>query len=150
MFRSWIVLFMTTTLSLALPASASEPVDAVIDKAQQDCRSFENGVFAMTDRAVSLVDLTGDGKAEKIIDARQFSCSSAASLFCGTGGCMLTVIAEGKPTEFLAKGWKVIQWDRQAILLLAVHGSACGGTNLRLCFKAVVWSEDGFRSLDGE
>ncbi len=49
--------------------------------------------------------------------------------------------------RFHAEGWRVITWDSLPILLLAVHGSECGGTNLRRCFRAVVWSEGAFRSI---
>lgn len=137
-----------TLVSTTLPASASEAASQVIDQARRDCRLFENGVLETTPQAIAFADLTGDAKPEEIVDASQFSCSTAASLFCGTGGCTITVIVDGTATEFLAKGWKVVDWSGQPILLLAVHGSACGGTNLRRCFKALVWSEGDFRSVD--
>ena len=147
MFRIWISVFATAFMLMVSPASASEAASTIVDQARRDCKSFENGVLDTTEQTISLVDLTGDGRPEDIVDASQFSCSTAASLFCGTGGCLITVIVNATPFEFLAKGWKVIQWDNQPILLLAVHGSECGGTNLRRCYKAVVWSEDGFQSV---
>jgi len=147
MLKNRFFVFVTIFISMATPAAASEAVGLVVDQAHQDCESFENGVLSMTEQTISLADLTGDGRSEEIVDASQFSCSTAASLFCGTGGCSITVIVNETAFDFLAKGWKIVQWGDQPILLLTVHGSECGGTNLRRCYRAVVWSEDGFRSV---
>ena len=136
-------------LAMAAPSWASEAADAVVDQARQDCRDFEDGVLELTDDVLTRVDLTGDGEPDEVVDAHGFHCSTGG-LFCGTGGCPLTVIVDGMPTEFLAKAWQVVEWGAHPILLLQVHGSECGGTNLRTCFEAVVWSEGGFRTVNQE
>lgn len=141
-----VSLFIACVLVTA-SAGASDAGDAIIQKARQECQSFENGVLEITDKAITRVDLTGDGEPDELVDSRAFSCSSAASLFCGTGGCSLTAIVGGSTTEFLAKGWRIVDWDGQPVLLLAVHGSECGGTNLRRCYNAMAWSEGAFRSV---
>ena len=146
--RLWTSFIASAIIFLAGPAGASGLADAVVEQARSDCRAFDNGVLETATQAVSRVDLTGDGKVEEIVDSRHFTCPTALSLFCGTGGCEITVIAEDTLATFLAKDWKTVSWGDQTILLLAVHGSACGGTNLRKCFRAVVWSEGGFRSLE--
>jgi len=142
-----LVIAVVAALWLPTAALASETVEGVIAQARADCRSFENGTLTVAENAIVQADLTGDGRPEEIVDSREFTCSSAASLFCGTGGCTVTVVAEGVARTFLAKAWRIVDWGSQPILLLAVHGSDCGGTNLRRCFEAVVWSEGGFRSL---
>ena len=136
-------------LAMATPSWASEAAEAVVDQARQDCSDFEDGVLQTTDELLTLIDVTGDGEPDEVVDAHGFHCSTG-SLFCGTGGCPLTVIVDDAPTEFLAKAWTVIEWGEQPILLMEVHGSECGGTNLRTCFEAVVWSEDGFRTVNQE
>ena len=143
------VLCAATILAIPPPALASEAATAVVDQARADCRAFEDGVLETTDEAITLIDLTGDGRPDELVDAAGFHCSSG-NLFCGTGGCPVTAIVDGAPTEFLAKGWTVVDWGPLSVLLLQVHGSACGGTNLRTCVEAVVWSEDGFRSVRSE
>lgn len=135
---------------LGMPAYASDATDKIIDDARKDCQSFENGVLEVSADAISLVDLTGNGVPDEVVDASHFSCSSAASLFCGTGGCAVSVVAEGVVGDYLAKGWRVTDWDGQPILLLAVHGSLCGGANPRRCIQAVIWSEGGLRSIGDE
>ena len=132
----------------ALPslASATPAADKVIEDARANCRSFENGELSMNTRAITLMDVSGDGQRDEIIDSRHFSCSTSASYFCGTGGCVITVIVDGKPTEFFAKGYKVVTWHSQPLLLLAVHGAACNGTGVRKCYEVHVWSQGAFRS----
>lgn len=137
----------TITNTTAQDPAGQNPVDKVIERARGECRGFENGMLTVAEGTVTRVDVTGNGQADTVIDARFFRCSSAASLFCGTGGCAISVIADGSTTEFLAKGWRLIPWAPRRILLLEVHGSRCGGTNLRSCFQALSWSEGAFRSL---
>ncbi|MGP1394642.1 MAG: hypothetical protein ACTS3R_03945 [Inquilinaceae bacterium] len=130
------------------PAEASEAAGKIVEEARADCAAFDSGVLSTTDRTVLSVDLTGDGRPDDLVDTSEFSCSSAASLYCGTGGCSLFAVVDETVTNFLVKDWKIVTWADEPILLLAVHGAECGGTNLRRCFKAVVWSEGAFRSLD--
>lgn len=147
MSKLWAAAVAVLVLWTAPAVAASGAASAVVEQARADCRNFENGRLEVGDPAISQIDLSGDGKADEIVDFRHFSCSSSASLFCGTGGCPVTALVDGMPTEFLAKGWRVITWDSLPVLLLAIHGSECGGTNLRRCFRAVVWSEGAFRSI---
>lgn len=135
-------------VSLALIATPSFAFDAavtsVVDTARKECRSFENGMLEVGENAVVEIDLTGDGMPNHLVDASKFSCSTAMTLFCGTGGCALTAVVDGRSHEFLAKGWKIITMYDFPVLLLAVHGSECGGSGLRRCIKALTWSEGRF------
>ena len=99
----------------------------------------------MEDAAVSTYDFTGDGQPEEIVDASQFACSTAASMWGGTGGTMLWAVVDGQPYEFLAHRWKVVDMDGQTVLLLAVHSSQCGDT-IGPCYRAMVWSDGDFRT----
>lgn len=130
-------------------ARAGSPLaEARIAEARSDCEAYAGGVFSIEGTAVTEVDLTGDGVADELIDARRFRCSSVAgSLWCGTGGCGLTVVAGESVTELLVKDWRIVEWHDRSILLTAIHGSECGGTNLRWCYEALVWSEGGLRSV---
>lgn len=150
MSRILFLLLFTVVVINAPTARASQAANTIIEEAREICRSFDNGVLETGSGAISRVDLTGNGKPDEIVDHGEFSCSTAASLFCGTGGCSMTAIADGQPFEFLTKAWKVAVWDGQPILLLVVHGSECGGDNLRRCYRAEVWSENGFRSVGQE
>lgn len=124
----------------SLPSSAEE----IVQRAKQECDSFDKGRFHATVKAVSQYDFTGDGSAEALVDASQFSCSTAATLWGGSGGTFLWIVAPDKTYEFLAHKWKVVDVDGQNVLLLAVHSSQCSD-DVGPCFRAFVW-QDGFRT----
>ena len=115
----------------------------LIDRAAADCQSFENGEFYAGD-AVTLIELSSQfGTVEaELVDESQYSCSSAASLYCGTGGCMLNLIVDGKISAWQATGWKLIDWGPDRILLIGRDGGWCGGAGAgaEVCYEAVVWS----------
>lgn len=125
-------------------SEVSADQEKIIQNAKNECISASNGEFYMSEQAVTLHDLTGDGKAEKIIDSSHFSCSTALSLWGGSGGTFLWVIVDEKKYEFLAHKWKIVEMDDQKVLLLAVHSSECSDT-IGPCYRAFVWS-DGFRT----
>ena len=67
-----------------LPFQLQEKVEI----ARQACSDFENGQFALEFGAVRRVDLDGDIHRGWVLDESGFACSTAVSLYCGTGGCM--------------------------------------------------------------
>jgi hypothetical protein len=129
---------------LLAPAAAHAAVrpEAVIEDARTQCASL-GGTLTLKRGAVSRIDLNGDGRADALVDTGRMACSTAASAFCGTGGCGLTAIVAERSTEFLARGWKVVRWSGQPVLLLAVHGTMCGATGAVRCVQAVVFEPDG-------
>ena len=143
-----ILLASVVLLSFSSNALGDEPLPIateIVQKAKKQCLSFEGGSFSATERAITLHDLKGDGRPEEIVDASQFSCSTSASMWGGSGGTFLWVIVDGKAYEFLAHKWRVVDVDRDKILLLAVHSSECSDT-IGPCYRALVW-RDGFRTI---
>ena len=141
LFASVVLLsFSSNVLGDELLPIATE----IVQKAKNQCSSLDGGNFNATERTITLHDLTGDGRPEEIVDASQFSCSTSISMWGGSGGTFLWVIVDGKAYEFLAHKWRVVDVDRDKILLLAVHSSECSDT-IGPCYRALVWS-DGFRT----
>ena len=138
---SSMMVWIGVTLAVS---EVSADQEKIIQNAKNECINASNGEFYMSEQAVTLHDLTGDGKPEKIIDASHFSCSTALSLWGGSGGTYLWVIVDGKKYEFLAHKWKIVEMDDQKVLLLAVHSSECSDT-IGPCYRAFVWG-DGFRT----
>ena len=126
----------------AFPAYAESPdAQRLIDRAAADCQSFENGEFDAGD-AVTEIELRsqfGTVQAE-LVDESEYACSSAASLYCGTGGCMLNLIVEGTVHAWQATGWRLIEWGPDRMLLIGRDGGWCGGAGAEVCYEALVWS----------
>lgn len=94
--------------------------------------------------AGTLRDLTGDGLPEPVIDAPEFSCSTAASMSGGCGGAFLSVVVDDRTYEFLAHRWQLVDVYGQKVLLPGVHSYQCSDS-VGPCCRALVWS-DGFRT----
>lgn len=131
--------------SLALPGFAQSLPDILsnqIDAAKAECTSFENGTFDMPEAAIQQVDLSGNGQADDwVFDYSSLQCSSAASLFCGTGGCSLDLIVGDTVTNKLVKAWSTVDLPNAHAIILQIHGANCGGTNMNPCFEALVWDD---------
>ena len=137
-------------LALAVLAGSAGAVDgaALVEAARADCARIEGGVLTVGEGAVRSIDVTGDGQPETFVDQRHFTCSTSASMWCGTGGCGLQVVVDGTAHEVLARAWTVVAWDDLQVLLLRRHPSACGmAPGLPPCVEALVWDEGGWRTV---
>lgn len=143
-----IMIFMLGLAAVpASPADASdlempEPLQAKVDAATQACASFENGEFALEWSAVSRVDLDGDLQSDWALNEAGFACSSAASLYCGTGGCMTHFLVGDTLASLQNQGWQMTTFGPHRVLLADVHGSQCDGINPTPCVVAAVWDGD--------
>lgn len=136
---------LAATLALiAAPLAASADdmptaLSAKLGDLRAFCADFEGGALTVPDDAISRPDLDGDGTPDWLLDEGQLSCSSMASMSCGTGGCGLTLVVNNVLTDRLSKGWQLVDFDPLTVLLVQVHGANCGGTNLTPCVEALVW-----------
>lgn len=125
----------------AAALAASSKAMQLIERAASDCKSFENGEFDEGDAVteITLRSQFGNVVAE-LVDESKYACSSAASLYCGTGGCMLNLVVDGMAQAWQATGWQVIEWGPNTILLIGRDGGWCGGAGAEVCYEALVWS----------
>ena len=121
-----------------LPQQLLEKVEA----AKRACSDFENGQFALEFGAVQRVDLDGDIYRDWVLDEAGFTCSSAVSLYCGTGGCMSHFLVEDRMFSLLNQGWDMADIGPFRVLLADVHGSQCGGINPTPCIVASAWDPE--------
>ena len=145
----WEVPEMRTVISALLlvlhfsvsAAAASPEAQGLIERAASECTSFENGEFDKGDAVTEITLRSQFGNvAAELVDESAFSCSSAASLFCGTGGCMLNLVVDGAVRAWQATGWQLIEWGPDTILLIGRDGGWCGGAGAEVCYEALVWS----------
>lgn len=142
---AWIAVLLVHT---AIPATAETPaaIQDLLDRAAADCAGFENGTLHIGKDALARIDL-GTAEPGWALDTLHLSCSSAASLFCGTGGCTVRFAAGPHSTDVLSKGWAVVDFGDRRVVVSQVHGANCGGTNLNFCALAVTLDDEGFQSV---
>ncbi len=156
--RGFCVAFLLASGLLAPTSTAQElstlpeGLASKVEAARQACADFDNGQFAMEWGAVSRVDLDGDLRPDWVLDESTFACSTAASLFCGTGGCESHFLVGGTVISMLNQGWDVVTFGRHRVLVLDVHGSRCGGINPTPCVESLVWDQEtkAWRSIQPE
>lgn len=143
---SWLVLVSGLVwTSPAIAADVSQlptGLRAKVDLAAQACADFNDGQFDLDWGAVERVDLDGDLKRDWVLNESGFACSSAASLYCGTGGCMSHFWVSEEVHSLLNQGWTVVDFGRQRVVLADVHGSNCDGINPTPCATASVWDAE--------
>ena len=147
--RQWTValyaIFATLCAAAANAQDLTELPSKLLEKvevARQACSNFENGQFALEFGAVRRVDLDGDIYRDWVLDEAGFACSSAASLYCGTGGCMPHFLIEENLFSLLNQGWDMANIGPFRLLLADVHGSQCDGINSTPCVVASVWDAE--------
>ena len=140
-----ITIVSATALILGLlPAHGSQTANKIIDTARNAC-TLEKGQFNAAQTAVTNVDLNADGKLDEIIDEGKFSCSTASSLYCGTGGCMLHLIVGDRDYRLLSQTWTQADLGKTKIVITAVHWSECNYKSP--CVRVVFWRDGKFRTL---
>ncbi|MCA3457743.1 MAG: hypothetical protein IOC92_03890 [Rhodobacter sp.] len=137
---------LTAAFVWLLPAAAFADADAILADAAKACAEQDNGVFA-SEGAVRQIDMTGDGTEDTIVDEALFTCTTAASLYAGSGGSMIHVFVNGAQSSFLVQGYETVRWADVLIVLLAVDGSSCNTISANPCFEALTWVEDRFVSV---
>ena len=147
MTRRLLIFLLLLLPSGGLRAQSNE--HEIVDAARQSCRDVDEGEFAMSGDAMTRVDLNGDGQADVLVDEAKFACSTSASLFSPTGGSRLHAIVGERHDVWMVHAWRLVEWGEHTILLLAEHGSQCGGFGYQPCFEAVTWSDDGPRTVRG-
>lgn len=121
-----------------LPAPLVEKVTA----GRKACEDFNDGKFSLEWGAVVRTDLDGDPYLDWVLNESGFACSSAASLYCGTGGCESHFLVGETVTSLLTKGWEMVTFFPHRVLLAHVHGSRCGGSNPTPCVESLVWDRE--------
>lgn len=133
----WVTEVFSQDLS-QLPPGLLDKVQA----AEQACSNFEAGQFSLAFGAVLRVDLDGDIDQDWVLDEAGFNCSTAASLFCGTGGCVSHFLVDGQLHSLLNRGWDMARLGTLPVLLADLHGSQCDGINPTPCVVASVWDAE--------
>ena len=124
--------------SAKVPPEIASAAKAFVD----ECRSRDVDI-SPSDRLVARVDLNDDGNPDYIIDTAELN----APCFCGSGGCAIQAWVSDaggyvKAFEANVRGWQLSAKDKlPPLLIVDLHGTACGGVGADLCLKALVYQD---------
>jgi len=155
---SWAKALFISALTFSTPAWSQDvsrlppALQLIVDEANKACAEVNNGEFALEWGSVQRIDLNGDLRSDWVLNDVGFACSSAASLYCGTGGCMSHFLIEDNVATLLNQGWEMTTIGPSRVLVAEVHGSQCDGIGPTQCFVASVWDpeEKTWRSAEAE
>ena len=135
------------TPAFAAPREADFPkeVQAVIAEARKECRDADGKGLILKSGVVARLDLNGDGRPDTKIDLGQVECRGAPSLYCGTGGCGLTLMI-AQPDGALktifqgyVRGYTIGRNSSSKpgprTVRFDLHGSTCGRAGAETCVK---------------
>jgi len=156
--------FLAST-AVALVLASGTPIDdplieAALAESRALCAENEGTELVYDGDFVTEVDLTGDGRPDRIVtEAGALCLPGGGYLYTGTAGAPVHAIV-GDHVQALGYGsWGVADVELHVegevlpprrVLLMGVHGSNCGGAGAMPCMIAHVW--DGTRMvslLDG-
>jgi hypothetical protein len=145
-------LILLACWSVAWPAAAAPAIaERATRESMQECRTA-GGRPSLRPEYETTADLNGDGQPDSIIDLSGLNCEGAASYFCGSAGCPVVVYLSG-PSGHRAvplghvQGWELERTPPLPVLVLHLHGSACGRTGSDGCESRVAWNGREFAAL---
>ena len=107
-----------------------------------ECRSRDVET-SPSERLVARVDLNDDGNPDYIIDTAELN----APCFCGSGGCAIEAWVSDaggyvKAFDGNVRAWQLSPKNKlPPLLIVDLHGTACGGVGVDLCLKALVYQD---------
>ena len=133
---------VAATAACAAAAPLPPEVKAVLDEKAAECREAEGqGLRGNGLPAVRRLDLNGDGRPDFIVDLDKAPCVGIESLFCGTGGCALVILAsrrDGTLPKVLDRNvhrYRVLGDKGPRRIRFDLHGSLCGKVGPEPCVK---------------
>ena len=123
-------------------ANMPRAIQAKIEAARAECENLDSGQFALEEGAVLRVDLDGDDADDWVVNEGRFACSTAASLYGGTGGALSHFLIGPNLASILNQGWEIVKFGPLTVLLARVHGSNCEGINPTPCVVSSVWDAE--------
>ncbi|MEA2872780.1 MAG: hypothetical protein QOH67_2756 [Hyphomicrobiales bacterium] len=142
-----LVLLILPATALAQFSGLPPNVQAAIKENEQTCdKSPKFQPKFITER-----DINGDGVRDYILDYGEFECDGSATYFCGTGGCLTQVFASlpnggyVKALDENVRDIKFRQIGKRSVIVLDLHGSACGKVGAAPCPRVLAWDGKTFK-----
>jgi hypothetical protein len=123
--------------------TAGYPADvmASLRYAHDECKREGGKGTRFAAGTVRKLDLTGDGRADYIVDLRHAECVGRHDLYCGTAGCnieILTARRSGKLRTVFSdrvREYEILPGNGARSVRFMMHGSYCGRAGNPSCEK---------------
>ena len=99
---------------------------------------------------VTTRDINADGKPDYILNYEHFQCGEIITMFCGTGGCLMEIVASDDDGGFVnvwnenARRIRFATIKKRPAMLIDLHGSACGRFGAERCAMTLYWNGSKF------
>ncbi len=148
----WSLLWVTLVALLSSAAQAQQglppKVRAAVEERRKDCNGekFTPGRGFITRR-----DINGDGVDDFILDYEHAACGDSSSWFCGTGGCVIQVLAslpDGGYAKVMDQNAYSVRFGRlkgRPAMIQFLHGVHCGRAGAEGgCRSVTYWNGSEF------
>ncbi len=136
-----------TGLAFAVTATAAaateQSTSSILEQYRKICKDDYNSELRASEDAVYNL-LAGRDSIETVvvIDTSGLMCGQQPIGLCGSGGCEVKLLVDGK--AYTERGWSPvnIQFNGHFLILVPISGNMCGNVpNGSPCFKVLAWDE---------
>ena len=123
------------------PKAYPPDVQAALHSAHKECKDQEGGRVTFAANTVRLLDLTGDGRADYIVDFSDTHCEEREWVYCGTGGCELAILValpNGRHRAVfgeVVRGYQILPGRGARRIRFDLHGGYCGLSGPSSCSR---------------
>ena len=146
-----LALGLSFAVQLGAGAFAQSAVPAEIAKVRAEIRDTCGGRATFRPGFQRTADFNGDGQPDYLLDYSQSQCvgGTMTNPFCGSAGCTLDILISSGGGYRQAygsnvQGWSLAQAGGKPVLVLSLHGSACGRSGHLGCQRRLAWNGDQF------
>ena len=151
-----LVLALCFAVQPGAGASAQSAIPAEIAKVRAEIEETCGGRATFKPGFQRTADFNGDGRPDYLLDYSQSACAGGimTNPFCGSAGCTLDILISSGTGYRRAFGDNVRDWSLataggKSILVLSLHGNACGRSGHRECQRRLAWNGDRFVAAGG-
>ena len=131
-------------------------VEEQLEHSRKECKEAGGEQVTFGPKAVRKLDLTGDKRADYIVDSREVKCDAFESLYCGTGGCNIAILVAKPDRSFvtvfddLVRKYEIMRGRGARTIRFDLHGGYCGKAGAYACPKSRRISEKPFTFKEPE
>ena len=128
------------------PSVLPMPVESIVAGYADQCRVLGGTLTGPTRPNMLAGDFDRDGKADYVLNPQNLTCSTAATAFCGNGGCQISIAVSSNgykdPTTVLGAQPTLTQTGDGTRIEVWVHRSNCNVTSVeQVCWETFSWKD---------